>query len=137
MWVVQFFLIVVPLFLILGILLWFFNRGMDEDRVRGWLETRGNKLLECIHTPTNKGWWAEARERFYDVRYLDTDGHEHFAMCRTGLITGLIWTSDKFLRYADQVEGVPMPGQTEIRRTSVEEENRRRAELERLKKTQK
>ena len=135
---VQFCFVIVPIFIILALLLWLVNKSMDEDRVRGWLETRGNKLLECKHTPTTRGWLEEAKERLYEVRYLDTDGHEHFATCKTGMFTGITWTEDKFLRYADQVQGVPMPGHTEVRKTSAEEEKRRAQEmLEQAKRQQK
>ena len=75
-----------------------------------------------------------ADEQDYEVRYLDTSGHEHFATCVTGLFKGLAWTHDRFLRYADQVEGTPLPGKTDIKTPSLEDENRRlREEVERLK----
>jgi hypothetical protein len=123
----------VPLLLILVILLWFMNLSMDQDRIRGYLEFRGNKVLESKQLPGKKEWWARALERGYEVRYLDGQGHEHFAVCSTGLFKGLVWLEDKYLRYADQVEGTPMPGKTDVKPESVEEENRRlREELARL-----
>lgn len=131
---VDIFFIVVPLLLILAVLVWFMNRSMDQDRIRGWLEFRGNKLLDSQLLPSQKDWWSNTVQRVYEVRYLDPQGHEHLATCTTGLFKGIVWTEDRILRYADQVEGIPMPGKTDIKRESVEEENRRlREELARLK----
>jgi hypothetical protein len=129
------FFIIVPLLAILAVLLWFMNRSMDQDRIRGWLEVRGNKILESKLLPSQKDWWSQTLERQYEVRYLDGDGHEHFATCVTGLFKGIVWIDDKFLRYADQVEGIPMPGKTDVKPPTLEEENRRlREEVERLQK---
>jgi hypothetical protein len=112
--------IVVPLLAILAILLWLMNRSMDQDRLRGHIETRGGKLLEAKLLSSGKNWWQQTVQRNYEVRYLDTDGHEHLATCITGLFKGIVWSDDKFLRYADQVQGTPMPGHTELRNDGKE-----------------
>jgi hypothetical protein len=106
--------IVVSLLVIAGVLLWFMNRSMDQDRLRGHLETRGSKLLDLQMLAVGRDWWARSLERSYEVRYLDADGHEHLATCKTGLFKGVNWTDDKFIRYADQVEGTPLPGKTDL-----------------------
>ena len=76
--------IVVPLLLILAILAWFMNRSMDQDRLRGYLEFRGNSFLGAQLMPSRKTWWEQTVARDYEVRYLDAQGHEHFATCTTG-----------------------------------------------------
>jgi hypothetical protein len=130
-------LIIVPLLAILAVLLRFMNRSMDQDRIRNYIEIRSGKILECKLQSASQDWQKQILERTYEVRYLDVQGHEHFAACVTGIFKGILWMDDKYLRYADQVEGTPMPGKTDVKANSLEAENQRlRDELERLKRKQ-
>ena len=64
------------------------------------------------------------------MRYLDRDGNEHVAHCKTSLFTGVYFTEDRIVRYA------PRPAEDaagEADALALAEENRRlRAELERM-----
>jgi hypothetical protein len=122
---------VVPLFLILAILLWFMNQSMDQDRIRNQVDVRGGKLLEHKLLSSAKEWWRQALERDYEVRYIDAEGHEHFATCTTGLFKGLVWTDDRLLRYADQVEGTPLPGKTAVKPDSPDAANQQNQQAKR------
>jgi hypothetical protein len=98
--------------------------AMDGERIRRYIESDGGKLLEKQWAPFGKGWFGEQSDRIYEVRYLDRDGREREATCKTSLWTGVYWT-DETVR--DRSGGAPPPT------LALEEENRRlKAENERL-----
>jgi hypothetical protein len=100
--------------------------ALDHDRVRSYVVSRGGKIIETQWSPFGPGWFGEKSDRIYSVRYLDRDGNEHRAHCKTSMWTGVYFTQDEIVRHADC-----SPNKQE----SLEEENRRlRAELERLKR---
>ncbi|AWM42377.1 hypothetical protein C1280_24910 [Gemmata obscuriglobus] len=101
--------------------------GMDHDRIRQYVEERGGKVLDSSWSPFGPGWFGEKSDRIYGVRYLDRDGNEHEAHCKTSMWTGVYFTEDRIVRYAER----PAPATDTM--TSLEAENRRlREELERL-----
>lgn len=101
--------------------------GLDHDRIRQYIESRGGKVLDSHWAPLGPGWFGEKSDRIYEVRYLDRDGNEHRAHCKTSMWTGVYLTEDRIVRYAEP------PPDPEVE--SLEEENRRlREELERLKR---
>src|SRR5262245_53507112 len=118
--------VIIPLFIILAIVIWLVARGLDTDRVKAYIESRGGRLLEKHWAPFGPGWFGEKSDRIYQVRYVDRDGNEHLAHCKTSMWTGVYFTEDRIVKYAERP-----PGE---RAASLEEENRRlREELERLK----
>lgn len=104
---------------------------LDEGRVRVYIEERGGKLLSAEWAPFGRGWVGERNNRIYEVRYLDSEGNEHEASCKTSLLSGVYFTEDRVVR--------PARRRAEERKdvshfARIEIENRRlRAELERLK----
>jgi hypothetical protein len=121
--------IIIPLFIILAIVIWLVARGMDTDRVKEYIEARGGKLLEKHWAPFGKGWFGEKSDRIYEVRYLDKEGNEHQATCKTSMWTGVYWTEDTIVKYARR------PDVDASSAASLEEENRRlREENERLRR---
>jgi hypothetical protein len=79
-----------------------------------------------VALPFGPGWFGEKSDRIYAVRYLDKDGNEHEARCKTSMWTGVYFTQDEIVRHAKRPSD---------KQESLEEENRRlRDELERLKR---
>jgi hypothetical protein len=99
--------------------------GMDHDRVRQYVQSRGGRVIEANWAPFGKGWFGEKGDRIYKVRFLDRDGNEHRAHCKTSTFSGVYFTEDQIVRYA--------PAPVDEHAASPEEENRRlREEVERL-----
>lgn len=116
-------------FIALAIVIRLFAGGMDGDRVRAYVEERGGRLLASGWAPFGKGWFGEKSDRIYEVRYLDSDGNEHEASCKTSMFTGVYFTEDRIVRYAQRPTQEP---QDDSRFTELELENRRlRDELKR------
>jgi hypothetical protein len=125
------FLILIPLAIVIAVLLRLAAGGMDHDRIKQYVAGRGGKVLDSSWSPFGPGWFGEKSDRIYAVRYLDGDGNEHEAHCKTSMWTGVYFTEDRVVRYAERAE--PAPGVAE----TLEDENRRlREELERLKREQ-
>ena len=100
--------------------------GLDHDRVEQYIELRGGRVVDARWAPFGPGWFGEKSDRIYEVRYLDRDGNEHEAHCKTSLWTGVYFTEDRIVR-----SETPL---AEATTASLEEENRRlREELKRLK----
>ena len=122
----EFFFFVVPLFIGIAIVFRLIAGGFDHSRVREYVESRGGQVLEANWAPFGPGWFGEKSDRLYAVRYLDQDGNEHQAHCKTSMWTGVYFTEDQIVRYADRAE---------TPRSSLEEENRQlREELDRLRR---
>jgi hypothetical protein len=126
-----FFLLVVPIVIGVVILFRVLAGIMDRDRIRGYVETRGGKIIVATWAPFGPGWLGGNKERIYRVRYLDHDGNVHEAYARTSMWTGVYFTEDQVIHRAK-----PPADEDEVE--LLEEENRRlRKEVERLKRKQK
>ena len=102
--------------------------SMDRERIRGYVEDRGGKVIETTWAPFGPGWFGGNKERIYQVRYLDHDGNVHEAYARTSMWTGVYFTEDQITQHAK----TPID-EEEVE--SLEQENRRlREELARLKR---
>lgn len=123
-----FFVVLIPLAILVAILFRFAAGGPDQDRVKQYIEQRGGKLIAADWAPFGPGWFGEKSDRIYQVRYLDLDGNEHEAFAKTSMWTGVYLTEDRIVKYS-KAHGDP----EEI--DSLEAENRRlREELARLKR---
>jgi hypothetical protein len=129
---VEAFLLLIPLAIGIGIAIRLAAGGMDHDRIREYVESRGGKLIEAGWAPFGPGWFGEKSDRIYAVRYLDRDGSEHEAHCKTSMWTGVYFTEDRIVKRAER----PAPASTPAASgEELEAENRRlREELERLKR---
>ncbi len=96
--------------------------GMDEDRVRDYVEKGGGRLLSCDWAPFGKGWFGNKDERIYEVRYLDSGGNEHQAYCKTKMFTGVYFTEDRIVR---SLELPPKESRGDARVAELERENLR------------
>jgi hypothetical protein len=123
------FLLLIPLFIIIAIVIRLAAGGLDHDRVRQYVESRSGKVIEANWEPFGPGWFGEKSDRIYAVRYIDQDGNEHQAHCKTSMWTGVYFTEDRIVKYADRACVMQQP--------SLEDENRRlREELDRIRREQ-
>lgn len=110
------------------ICIWLLSHRLDAERIKEYIESRGGKLLESTWTPFGRGWFGERGDRIYRVRYLDINGNEHNASCKTSMWSGVYWTEDYITKAIDRSD------HTSQANSSLEEENRRlRDELARMK----
>jgi hypothetical protein len=84
----------------LAIILRLVAGSMDRTRIAAYVRDRGGRVLDCRWTPFGRGWFGEKSDRIYTVRYVDADGAEHRATCKTSLFTGVYWTEDFIIRDA-------------------------------------
>lgn len=123
------------LLLILGIaafslLAMVLNGRFDKRRIRQHLAQQGARLTGIAHCMRVEAMVLDENERFYRIAYLDRNGWQHGAICKTSCFGG-IYHAD------DQVTG-PLPGTPEFTAFSpvepdpseerlrlLEEENRR------------
>jgi hypothetical protein len=118
-------------FIALAIVIRLLAGGMDGERVRAYIEQRGGRLLSSGWAPFGKGWFGEKSDRIYEVRYLDGDGNEHEATCKTSLFTGVYFTEDRIVSYGETPR---RETRNDSRLSALEQENRRlREELNRTK----
>lgn len=117
---------VIVLFIIVAVVVRLTAGGFDHARVRQYVESMGGTFLAAYWAPFGPGWFGEKNDRIYEVHYLDRDGNEHHAYCKTRLWASVYFTQDQIVRYSDP--------SAERQDTSLEEENQRlREELARLK----
>ncbi len=121
--------VLVPIVIIVAIVIRLAAGGMDQDRIREYVESRGGRFLQARSAPFGPGWFGEKSDRIYAVHYLDRDGNEREAHCKTSLWTGVYFTRDEIVSYAER------PRPTSATASSLEAENQRlREEVERLKR---
>ena len=121
-------LTLVLLFVALAVVIRLFAGGLDGDRIRGYIESQGGKVLQKHWTPFGRGWFGSERERIYEVVYRDAEGDVHQATCKTSALAGVYFTEDRVIRH----EGEPTPPRDH---DELEAENRRlREELDELKR---
>ena len=121
--------IVIVLVVVAAIVIRVMAGGMDHDRVRQYVELRGGRVMDANWAPFGKGWFGEKSDRIYQVRFLDQDGNEHEAHCKTSLFSGVYFTEDRIVRHAQRP--------ADQAAMTLEEENRRlRDEVERLRESQ-
>ena len=125
-----FFLVLIPVAIVIAIAIRFAAGGLDKDRVRQYVEERGGRFIAADWAPFGPGWFGEKNDRIYQVRFLDHDGNEHEAYAKTSMWTGVYLTEDRIIRYRSApVDTADVE--------SLEEENRRlREELARIKRQQ-
>jgi hypothetical protein len=133
--------LIVIVFVVVAIVIRLMAGGLDHDRVRSYVESRGGRLLDANWAPFGRGWFGEKNDRIYEVRFLDADGNEHHASCKTSLFSGVYLTDDRIVRYAapreNELVGDPSDRRDDLHALALEEENRRlREELDGLKRGQ-
>ncbi len=69
--------------------------SMDRDRIAGYVQERGGRVVSINWAPFGVGWFGEKNSRIYEVVYYDTSGNQHFASCKTSIWSGVYWTEDR------------------------------------------
>lgn len=103
--------------------------GFDGDRIEKEINARGGELISKQWSPFGKGWFGENSDRIYKVSYFDKDRNEHEAYVKTSMFSGVYFTEDKVVRYADGHKEEPETGEDAL----VLENERLKAELKKLK----
>lgn len=120
--------------IVIGLAIRLASDRIDRNRIAAYLGEKGGAVLSTRWTPFGTGWYGSQNERIYRVAYLDRDGNEHHATCKTSLFSGVYFTEDEIVRLADPVDPPDppaIPGATppapspEERLARLEEENRR------------
>ncbi len=118
--------LIVPVLIALMVVIRIGAGVFDHSRISAYVASLGGELLSCRWTPFGPGWYGEKRERIYAIRYLDSDGSEHSAYCKTSFWAGVYFTEDRIVR---QSAAAP------TERESLVDENRRlHQEIARLKR---
>ena len=109
--------------------------SLNHGRIREYIENKGGEIVEIQWDPFGPGWFGEKSDAIYQIKYLDRDGNEHLAHCKTSMFSGVYLTEDKIVKrkwQENQLQESPSNGPL-----SLEEENRRlKEEIRRLKREQ-
>lgn len=82
--------------------------SLDGRRIADYLQGKGAVLLSRRWAPFGKGWFGSEKERIYTISYIDREGNEHEAVCKTSLFAGVYLTDDHVVRQArPMAEGTP------------------------------
>ena len=126
--------LIVIVFIIVAVIIRLAAGGMDQDRVRDYVASQGGRVIESNWAPFGKGWFGEKGDRIYEVRFVDRDGNEHHAHCKTSMLSGVYFTEDRITRYASRPEDDYAGGDHVA---ALEDENRQlREEVQRLRRSQ-
>lgn len=121
--------LLIPFLLLVAVVVRLAAGRMDHDRINWYVEVRGGRVLDSHWSPFGPGWFGEKSDRIYGVRYLDRDGNEHEAHCKTSLWTGVYFTEDRVVKSAERPAPAAGPA------SALEAENQRlREELEQLRR---
>src|SRR5688572_20226067 len=100
-----------------GVVLRLVAGGMDHDRVRSYVESRGGRVLDANWVSFGEGWL----------------GNEHEAHCKTSLFSGVYFAEDRIVHHAAADGDARSDTDAASRAAALEDENRRlREEVERL-----
>lgn len=109
------------------------SRGGDRERIRAYFISRGERLLETRWDPwhwggsgrwTTGGWghgWGNDHNAWYRIRYIDREGNEHTALCRTSG-TLVDFYDDSVVRHVDDPDQPSRAQEAENRLLREEEE---------------
>jgi len=109
--------------------------SLNHERIKEYIANKGGKVKDIQWDPFGPGWFGEKSDAIYQIKYLDRDGNEHLAHCKTSMFSGVYLTGDKIVKRNSQ-ENQPQenPSNDPL---SLEEENRRlKEEIRRLKREQ-
>jgi hypothetical protein len=73
----------------------------DEKRIDNEIASKGGTVISKTWQPFGKGWFGEENDRIYEVRYLDKEGNEHKTLVKTSSFSGVYFSDDVIIRYAN------------------------------------
>ena len=117
------FLLAVPLV----IFVWVLIVHLDKNRVRRYIEQRGNIVVSITWRMFGHGWMSENHEdgggnRIYEVEYNDLYGNLKHVWSKTAVMSGVFLSEDTVISIA-KVEGRPMTAEEKV--VLLEEELRK------------
>ena len=122
-------ILIFVLIALFGVVISFTAGGFDSDRVEMEIKAQGGKLLSKEWQPFGKGWLGANNERIQKIHYLDKDGNEHEAFVKTSAFSGVYFSDDKIVKYAQDDKS------TKKHTDELTDENERlKAEISELKK---
>jgi hypothetical protein len=137
--------VLIVLAMILAMLSWFGSFSLDQDRIRGDLESRGGRVVSINWAPFGKGWFGEKNDRIYEVVYYDREGNQRWATCKTSFWSGVFWSEDRVAYRKTPWQGDPpprnapgdpliryLPPQDDLETTTADERQRLDAEIAQL-----
>jgi hypothetical protein len=109
--------------------------GMDRDRLARYIQQQGGELIDSNWAPFGRGWFGEKNDRIYTARYRDSAGNIHEAHVKTSLFSGVYFTEDRIVGYAQPHPQLGNLGVEQEQQLQQENEQLRRqlAEIERKK----
>ena len=123
------FILVIPILLVIALVIRMGAGGMDHSRIKEYVESNGGRVINSNWSPLGPGWFGEQSDRIYSVSYVDTAGTEQAAFCKTSMWTGVYFTEDRIVQYAERPETL------QESESALQVENRRlREELKRLRR---
>jgi hypothetical protein len=125
-------LLLIPVFIAIAIVIRLMAGGMNHERIKNYVEARGGQIIDSAWAPFGPGWLGEKIAAIYAVRYRDRDNNVHEAHCKTSLSTGVYFTEDRIVEYAERPDTPPSASFKEL-----EAENHRlREDLEKIRRQQ-
>ena len=96
------FFLLIPVLIVIAIAIRLVVGSMDHHRIEQYVGERGGTVLYSNWSPFGPGWFGEQSDRIYGVIYLDKDGNEHEAHCKTSMWAGVYFTEDRIVKYAER-----------------------------------
>jgi len=121
--------LIIPVFIAIAIGFRLFAGGMDKDRVRDYVISKGGRVISIEWHPFGTGWFGERDSRIYAVHYKDRDGHMHRATCKTSLFSGVYFTEDTIVSHTAAKPSLTTPSLADVQAENL----RLRRELAQLK----
>ena len=115
----------IALVIIIAIVFRLFAGSMDGERVNEYIERRGGELLEMHWAPFGTGWFGAKSDRIYEIRFRDHDGNICAATAKTSLFTGVYFTEDRIVSWAQPPEASTDANPPQETAVDLAEENRR------------
>jgi len=96
--------LIIGAIIIVGLLLQLFAGGLDNDRIATEIKAKGGTLISKERNRFGSGWLGEESNRIYRVVYKDKEGHTHEAFVKTSMNTGVYFSKDNIIKYAQKEE---------------------------------
>jgi hypothetical protein len=123
-------------FVFVFVVIWLGSMSLDNDRISSYIKERGGRVISINWAPFGKGWFGEKNDRIYEVVYYDRVGNQHWATCKTSMMSGVYWTEDRITHHRsswyESVAPSNEPGHPLIRQIPEEPKEDLVAELHRL-----
>ena len=98
---------------------------LDHWRIRSYITSRSGQLTACRWWPFGPGWFGEKRDRIYFVTFVDSEGSQHRAYCKTRMFTGVYFTEDRVTQRKDGQRTDALHESLVEENARLREENRR------------